>query len=277
MKFAASNNDVVRGINFQPVSFVGRMPSSEREKRRITIPGVIKALEEQLPGVLSKEDFFPVPCVSPLTDLFEFASMEYKYRLSVHFACGMATYLFRDGEKLKQITHFIDVEGLLGYLNDSMQSRSSPLPRTIMLSKILFNMRKFILKTPSSRNLSKALLKAAALGDYTPLLEFHRHSLFVGMMHFQDPYNYDVERVKRCDIHYATPDGRIIPFCSFNVLPELYPDAIQKKFSISAEEWESNTGRRLRDDSYRRNLSEEEKLEIDRYYAQCVSRGSDRF
>jgi len=48
------------------------------------------------------------------------------------------------------------------------------------------------------------------------------------MMHFQDPYNFDLERVKRCGIHYATPDGRIIPFCSYN---NIYRREIEKKFS----------------------------------------------
>jgi len=33
-------------------------------------------------------------------------------------------------------------------------------------------------------------------------------------------HNQDEERLKRCDIHYLTPDLRIIPFCSFNVIPE---------------------------------------------------------
>ena len=35
-------------------------------------------------------------------------------------------------------------------------------------------------------------------------------------MHFMDRYNYDIERVQRCCIHYATPDGKLIPFCTYN-------------------------------------------------------------
>ena len=85
-------------------------------------------------------------------------------------------------------------------------------------------------------------------GDYKALGEFHYRALFLGMMHFQDKYNYDVERVKRCVIHYVMPDGRIVPFCAFNVLPELYRDVVQKKYSISIEEWERTTGKRLADD-----------------------------
>ena len=37
-------------------------------------------------------------------------------------------------------------------------------------------------------------------------------------MHFMDPYNFDIERVQKCAVHYATPDGKIVPFCTMNVL-----------------------------------------------------------
>jgi uncharacterized radical SAM superfamily Fe-S cluster-containing enzyme len=57
--------------------------------------------------------------------------------------------------------------------------------------------------------------------------QFHRNTLFLGAMHFQDPYNLDIERVKRCGIHYATPDGRIIPFCTYNTF---HREAVESKF-----------------------------------------------
>ena len=77
----------------------------------------------------------------------------------------------------------------------------------------------------------------------------------LGMMHFQDLYNYDIERTKRCVIHYAQPDGSIIPFCAFNVIPEWYRDKAQKKFSISIPEWEEKTGKKLTDILYKRDVS----------------------
>ena len=53
------------------------------------------------------------------------------------------------------------------------------------------------------------------------------------------------------------PDGRIIPFCAFNVLPEIYRDVIQKKYGIPIKEWEEKTGRKLSDDIYRRVVEPE--------------------
>jgi uncharacterized radical SAM superfamily Fe-S cluster-containing enzyme len=53
-------------------------------------------------------------------------------------------------------------------------------------------------------------------------------------MHFMDAYNYDVERVKRCVIHYAAPNGLLYPFCAYNSGP-CYREHIEKKYSIPFE------------------------------------------
>lgn len=276
VRFASSHLDVIRGVNFQPVSLVGRMPRKERDKRRITIPGVIKELEKRLDGVVTKDDFFTVPSVCGLTDFMEELVGERKYRLSIHFACGMATYLFKDGDKLVPITRFLDVEGFLDFLREMaehLEERGLKRKRTgkaLSTVKLLWNIKKYVKKTPRDFDMARALMQAFRKKSYDPFLAFHKSSLFIGMMHFQDPYNYDLERVMRCDIHYATPDGRIIPFCAFNVLPELYRDAIHDRFSIPPEEWEKKTGAKLKDDKYKRDFTEEEKARIDEFYRKSI-------
>jgi hypothetical protein len=105
--------------------------------------------------------------------------------------------------------------------------------------------------------MSRILFDALLKHDYRRLAVLHHKSLFIGLMHFQDLYNWDIERVKRCTIHYATPDERIIPFCTFNVIPEWYRDKIQKEYGMPITEWEKRTGRKLRDDLYRRAVSSE--------------------
>ena len=84
----------------------------------------------------------------------------------------------------------------------------------------------------------------------------------LGMMHFQDLYNYDIERVKRCVVHYAQADGTVVPFCAFNVIPQWYRDKVQKQFSISIPEWEKKTGKKLTDILYKRNIPELVNSEI---------------
>jgi uncharacterized radical SAM superfamily Fe-S cluster-containing enzyme len=109
-------------------------------------------------------------------------------------------------------------------------------------AKLLLKLKSFINqeKKPKHLNLAKLLFDALIKHDYSALGEFHKKSLFIGMMHFMDPYNYDQQRVERCDIHYSMPDGRIIPFCAFNVVPELYRDKVQKQYSVSWEEFRQN-------------------------------------
>ena len=36
-------------------------------------------------------------------------------------------------------------------------------------------------------------------------------------MEFLDPYNFDVRSVKRSCVHIVDPDGRIIPFDTYNI------------------------------------------------------------
>ena len=59
---------------------------------------------------------------------------------------------------------------------------------------------------------------------------FTYRTLLVAGMHFQDAYNYDIERVKRCVIHYAAPDGKLYPFCTYNSGPT-YREKIEEESS----------------------------------------------
>jgi hypothetical protein len=57
-------------------------------------------------------------------------------------------------------------------------------------------------------------------------------------MHFQDSYNFDLDRVKRCLVHYGVidPDDptRVleIPFCSYNTL---HRENIEKRLAKRKE------------------------------------------
>ncbi|MCX8202085.1 MAG: radical SAM protein, partial [Candidatus Caldarchaeum sp.] len=240
IRFGFQNIDVVRAVNFQPVSLTGRMPKKEREKYRITIPDCIIRIEEQTNGEIPRTAWFPVPACTPLTNFIEALTRKAQYELSIHFACGAGTYVFKDGDKLVPITEFVDVEGLIKYLQDKTEEIEAGKHRFYVALKVLANIGKYIntAKQPTGMNLKHMLYNIIVKHDYHSVGDWHRRSLFLGMMHFQDKYNHDEERLRRCDIHYLTPDMRIIPFCAFNVIPE----------------WEKKTGRKLKDDFYKRQL-----------------------
>ena len=107
---------------------------------------------------------------------------------------------------------------------------------------------------PQDLNLGKILFDVFVKHDYRSLSVFHHRSMFIGMMHFMDKYNYDIERVKRCCIHYVMSDNRIVPFSAFNVIPEWYRDKDQEDQGVSFEEYEKKTGRSLESDSYKRDI-----------------------
>ena len=48
-------------------------------------------------------------------------------------------------------------------------------------------------------------------------------------------YNYDIERVRRCVVHYAAPNGLLYPFCAYNSGPT-YRDKIERKYSMPFEQ-----------------------------------------
>jgi len=264
LNFAVENMDVIRGVNFQPVSLVGRMSRQERAEQRITIPDAIKKIEEQTDW-LTRDDFYPVPCVAPITNLVEVLTGKPRYKLTAHFACGMATYVLKDKNRgMVPITRFVDVEGLMEFFNAQAEDIQRGKSKVAAGVKLLAKLRGFVDKEqqPSDLNFAKIMFEVLVKNDYDALAELQLRSLFIGMMHFMDPYNYDTDRVERCEIHYAVPDGRIIPFCSFNVVPEKYRDVIQDRFSVPAEKWEEKTGKKLADDKYHRKLDEDGNLII---------------
>jgi len=78
-------------------------------------------------------------------------------------------------------------------------------------------------------------------GTYIALGNFMRRIIMIGCMHFMDPYNFDIDRLQRCVIHYGLPDGTIRPFCSMN---SLHRADVEKKYSLPYKEWmEKKKGR----------------------------------
>ena len=256
LRFGFNNMDIIKSVNYQPVSLVGKMPRDERARFRITIPDTIQKIEEQTDGQIIKDDFFPVPACMPFSNFVEAITKKSQYELSTHFVCGMGTYVFKDGEKMLPISRFIDIPGLLEYLDEKSSEIRDGKSKYWVGAKLLYKLRGFVDKDkqPKDFSIAKILYNALVKHDYRALGEFHHKTLFIGMMHFQDLYNYDIERVKRCCIHYTMPEGKIVPFCAFNVVPEWYRDKSQKKFGLDIKDWEKETGKKLSDDLYKRRV-----------------------
>jgi len=269
--FGLKHNDVIRGVNFQPVSLVGRMPREERNRLRITIPDIVKRVEEDTDGDVRKEDWYTVPFTIPISEFIEAITGKPQFTMSNHFACGVATYLFQDKStgKIIPLPRFIDVDGFVGYLRELTEYIYSGGSKKMALLKLFTKLGKFIRWEHTPERLRKKrriywmLFNIFARHNYKALGEFHLNTLFVGMMHFQDEYNYDIARIQRCDIHYIGPDGRLIPFCTFNVIPKLYRDRLQKIYSISLSDYLRSKGLfSMSQEKYRRNIKKLESTEL---------------
>ena len=249
IKFAALNMDIVRGVNFQPVSLVGMMPKSEREKYRVTIPEVIRLIEEQTNGEIDRNSWYPVPTAYIISRFIEAFSRREQWHMKIHPACGMATYVYVDrrGGKIRfiPISEIIDIDSFLEYLKETTGRLEGGGNKYIYGLKLLLNLRKHIRrdKLPEGFSPLKIVFNAFIRHNYEALAEFHYRFLYLGMMHFMDLYNYDVERVMRCGVHYVTPELEVIPFCTFNVLSDLYRDFSQRSNSIGLDEYAEKFGR----------------------------------
>lgn len=270
VRFAAYNMDVVRAVNFQPVSLTGMMKRNMRNKFRITIPEVIKNIEEQTDGEITKDSWYPIGTSVVFSKLVEALTGKEQFEMANHPVCGAGTYVYvewRDGAPhFIPLSRFIDLEGLLEYLKEKTEEIKEGTNKYWVGMKLIMNLRKFIDKEkgPKDVDILKMLINVITRHDYSALGEFHYRLLFLGTMHFMDLYNYDVQRVMRCDIHYATPDGRVIPFCTYNVLNDLYRDKVLKEYQIPLSEWIKSRGENSVGDAikYRRSASLLESSEI---------------
>ena len=101
----AIKHPAVRAVNFQPAFHAGRHMAHD-PMERMTIPDVLKRIEEQAAGKFLVSDFVPVPCCFP--------------------TCNSVTYAFVDGEEVTPIPRLVDVHDYLGLHRQSRSARSEP-------------------------------------------------------------------------------------------------------------------------------------------------------
>ncbi|MEM4576300.1 MAG: radical SAM protein [Candidatus Nezhaarchaeales archaeon] len=221
IRFAAKNCDVVRGINVQPVSITGRINKAEREKMRITIPDFMKLCEEQTGGSIRVSDFRPVPWPVALARAVGALKGKSYPEFTAHPHCGVATFFLVEGDDIIPVTRYVNVDKVAEDFWEvyKLASEGKRFRAYIKLMKT------------SSRikgRLRKYMLSVLVKGSYDALGQLMRKMVLLGCMHFMDPYNFDTQRVERCCIHYALPDGTIRPFCTYN---SIHRSSVEKALS----------------------------------------------
>ncbi len=235
VRFGMNNlNRGVKGINFQPISLVGLTKKGDRDKLRVVQSDIVEELKKKFN--FGMEAWYPVPTMASLADV---VGKEPHIHFYNNEKCGIATYVYVDKEenKLIPITNFIDVDK---FIKDVSELDNSILKKVLLSAKVIPSAVRYksfrkafsdkILDyvknddLPNGEKLSSMMVDSIVKqGDYSSLRKFHHNFIFLGMMHFQDYYNYDVNRVQRCSIHYSAGQ-RLIPFCTYNVFPSIHRD-----------------------------------------------------
>jgi uncharacterized radical SAM superfamily Fe-S cluster-containing enzyme len=237
VNYAIENHDVVRCINVQPVSMAGRARKDEMRKMRITIPDTINEIEKQTNGAVTKWDWRPVNWPVPVSKGMGVIRNRIYPEFTMHPMCGAATFLIVDKDgSYKPIMQFVDVDKFADVFWDVYYSGAKG-KRTVAKMKMLK-----LLPMAKSNFVRGLIGDVVTKGSYDALGELMRRIVMIGIMHFQDVWNFDLDRVQKCAIHYVTPDMKIRSFCTYN---SIHRPNVEKQFATPISEWTKKTGKKI--------------------------------
>src|SRR5207302_5743172 len=179
----------VRGVTFQQIQDAGRVEGFNPATDRLTLTEVRRGILEQT-TVFRAEDVIPVPCHPD--------SLAMAYALKV------------DG-KVVPLTRFVEPDVLLNAARNTIVYEEEPGVRDCLFKLFATN------HSPQSgaeslRELLCCLPKIAAPSGLS-----YKNIFRVLIVQFLDAHAFDVRSVKKTCIHIAHPDGRLIPFDTYNL------------------------------------------------------------
>jgi len=181
IRMASENSPSVRGVHFQPVSYFGRYPESPTDEQRITLPELMVRIEDQSGGAIRTRHFLPPGCEHSHCSFhanYVVAADGGLKKLSANGSCGCTPRPANEGaDKAK------------AFVKRQWAAPENQLP---MANDTVDDLDVFIARAAT-------------------------HTLAISAMAFQDAWTLDLERLKGCCIHSVSPDGRLIPFCAYNL------------------------------------------------------------
>lgn len=185
----------VLGVNYQPAAFVGRCFNHPNPLNRITLPDVLRELEEQTDGLFKVSDFRPVPCPHP--------------------TCSACTYvLVKDGHVIP-ITRLLNVDDYMDYVANRSLPDLSPELQSVF--NTLWSMAAMAGSDKTTEALNCVVCDSGV--GLTAIPGHTAEHFFVVQVHgFMDEYNFDIKRLMKCCVHELLPDGHAVPFCAYNNL-----------------------------------------------------------
>ena len=179
----------VRGVTFQPIQVAGRLEQFDPKTDRYTLTEVRRAILQQSPH-FKPEDIIPVPC---------------------HPDSLAMAYALKLNGKVIPLTGAVAPDDFVKMMPNSVLYEQDE-----ELKRKTFELFSTSHSPQSAANAFKQLLCCLPM---IPVPEgINYDNVFrVMIVQFLDPFNFDVRPVKRSCIHIVHPDGRIIPFDTFNM------------------------------------------------------------
>jgi 7,8-dihydro-6-hydroxymethylpterin dimethyltransferase len=179
----------VRGVTFQPIQAAGRLEGFNAKRDRYTLTEVRRAILEQTTH-FQPQDILPVPCHPD--------SLAMAYALKLHGQVIPLTGLF-------------DTPTFVDMVPNSVLYEQHP-----ELKQRIFDLFSTSHSPASAATSLKQLLCCLPLMP-VPAGFTYENIFRIMIVQFMDAYNFDVRSVKRSCIHIVHPDGRIIPFDTYNL------------------------------------------------------------
>jgi hypothetical protein len=220
IRFAAENSHIIRGVIFQPIACTGRATDNpSREDWRDW--HFAEEVESQSNGEIETKDLFPLSVMtSPIMVMSRFMKKPWPL-FSCSPQCGLVNWMYvSKSGKIIPINHFVNFERFFRILQKTAQSVESKGRFSLLSALFLASVQSLnwplVAKEIGIFTLMKTILKMHISPSYDSLANLRRRIFLLGCMAFMDPYTFDVNRVRRCVVHYVTPDLKIVPFCAYN-------------------------------------------------------------
>lgn len=248
LKYAIDNIDIMNGVSYQPISFCGRVPQKELMNMRYTMTDVVEAVERDSNGLLqTMRDWYPLSFASPMSKLVSAIKNMPIMTITNHAQCGAGTYLIvnRKTKQALPLSQLFDFEHVMLEINNlAKRAKGTKINNAITKIKAFNIIRKYwnTENAPEDLSFMKFLgILDSMIGGKKFKKEPDWQMLVVLGMHFQDNYNFRLDRVRRCVIHYGAPDGKLYPFCAYNSGPT-FREKVEKEYSVPLEEWNKKHG-----------------------------------
>ncbi len=232
IRFAAKNTDIVRGLIFQPIAFTGRATENPfRENFREW--SFAEDVEKQTNSEIKTTDLFPMSVMtSPIKIMRKFMQKPWPL-FSCSPQCGIVNWIYVSKEgKMFPINRFVNFDRFFNTIRKTAESAETKGKYSLLSSLFMASMLSMdmflVTKEVGMPTLMKSIMRMHLAPSYQSLGKIRRRIFLLGCMAFMDSYNFDVNRVRRCVVHYITPDLKIIPFCAYN---NIHRVAIEKEFA----------------------------------------------